>query len=35
VRVVVRYIEQRPGRMHENFLRLANEALTEAWPCRR
>ena len=35
VRVVVRYIEQRPQRMHENFLSLTVEALKEAWPCRR
>jgi hypothetical protein len=33
VRVVVAYIERRPQRMHENFNRLALEALHEAWPC--
>jgi hypothetical protein len=33
-RVVVRYIEARPQRMHENFNGLALEALREAWPCR-
>ena len=34
VLVVIRYIEQRPARLHEAFRRLAAEALTEAWPCR-
>ncbi len=33
-RVVVRYIEARPQRMHESFARLAMEALHDAWPCR-
>jgi hypothetical protein len=35
VRVVVRYIEARPQRMDESFLRLAFEALADAWPCRK
>lgn len=34
VRVVVRYIEARPQRMHESFLPLAREALIAAWPCK-
>jgi hypothetical protein len=34
VRVVVRYIEQRPQRMHESFLKLAPAALINARPCR-
>jgi hypothetical protein len=34
VRVVVQYIEQRPQRMHEQFTKLAYEALKEAWPCK-
>jgi hypothetical protein len=33
VRVVVRYIEARPQRMHEFFPSLVLEALREAWPC--
>jgi hypothetical protein len=33
VRVVLAYIERRPQRMHEDFRRLAIEALHEAWPC--
>jgi hypothetical protein len=35
VAVVVKYIEARPERMHEDFVPLANEALTAAWPCER
>ena len=35
VAVVVKYIEARPERMHENFGLLAIEALTKAWPCKR
>jgi hypothetical protein len=34
VRVVIRYIEARPNRMHEPFRSLALEALLDAWPCR-
>jgi hypothetical protein len=33
VRVVVRYIEARPQRMHETFAGLVIEALMDAWPC--
>ena len=32
---VVRYIESRPDRWHEKFAVLAEEALTEDWPCSR
>ena len=35
VAVVVKYIEARPQRMHEHFGKLAIEALTAAWPCKR
>jgi hypothetical protein len=35
VAVVVKYIEARPERMHEEFGDLALEALTAAWPCKR
>lgn len=35
VAVVVRYIDQYPARWHESFLKMADEALTKAWPCRR
>jgi len=34
VRVVVAYIDSKPGRAHEDFLELALEALRKAWPCR-
>ena len=33
LRIVVQYIDQRPARMHEDFMRLAMEALAAAWPC--
>lgn len=33
--IVVRYIDEQPGRRQENFRVLALEALTKAWPCRR
>ena len=33
--VVVKYIDDRPERMHENFRRLALEALQSAWPCKK
>jgi hypothetical protein len=33
--VVIRYIEARPERMHEEFQKLVLEALTAAWPCKR
>jgi hypothetical protein len=34
VRVVIKYIDSRPERLHEDFLDLAAEALRTAWPCR-
>jgi hypothetical protein len=34
VAVVVKYIEARPERMHEDFGKLAIEALSAAWPCK-
>ena len=34
MRVVVRYIEARPERMHESFMNLAIEAVRDAW-CRK
>jgi len=34
VRVVIRYIEERPTRMHELFMGLALEAILDVWPCR-
>ncbi len=34
LRVVVRYIDERPARQLENFVKLAAEALRAAWPCR-
>ena len=33
--LVVRYIELRPDRWHEKFVILAEEAITEDWPCNR
>jgi Rap1a immunity proteins len=35
VRVVVQYIDARPARMHEDFRKLALEAIRAAWPCQR
>jgi hypothetical protein len=35
VRVVIKYIEARPERMHEPFIKLVQEALIAAWPCKR
>ena len=35
VAVVVKYIQERPERMHEDFGKLALEALIAAWPCKR
>ena len=33
MRVVLAYIEVRPQRMNEEFMKLAAEALRSAWPC--
>jgi hypothetical protein len=35
LRVVVQYIDGRPARMHEDFKKLAAEALMAAWPCEK
>ena len=35
IRVVVKYIDDRPARMHESFAALALEALRAAWPCKK
>jgi hypothetical protein len=32
--VVIKYIEERPERMHESFLQLASEAMIYTWPCK-
>jgi hypothetical protein len=32
-KVVIKYIDDRPERLHEPFLVLAIEALRKAWPC--
>jgi hypothetical protein len=34
-RFVVQYIDSRPARMHEDFRKLALEAMKAAWPCKR
>jgi hypothetical protein len=34
IRVVVKYIEERPEKMHVPFVALALLALRDAWPCR-
>jgi hypothetical protein len=33
MRVVLAYIEVRPQRMNEEFMKLVVEALRSAWPC--
>jgi hypothetical protein len=33
VRIVVQYIDARPARLHENFNKLAAEALRKVWTC--
>ena len=33
VKVIIRYIEARPNRLHDGFRGLALEALADAWPC--
>ncbi len=32
-RVVIRFLDEHPERMHEDFRRLALEAFHQAWPC--
>lgn len=34
LQVILRYVEARPQRIHEEFGPLAIEALRDAWPCR-
>jgi Rap1a immunity proteins len=34
IRVVIRYLDQRPERLHEEFKLLAMEAIHNAWPCK-
>lgn len=34
IRVVVKYIEERPAEMHLLFVALAMLALRDAWPCK-
>jgi hypothetical protein len=34
VRIVVKYIDDQPARLHETFSVLAREALQAAWPCK-
>jgi hypothetical protein len=33
MRVVLEYIELRPQRLHEPFMKLVQEALRDKWPC--
>lgn len=35
IRVVVKYLEDRPTRLHESFSVLVLEALRAGWPCKR
>jgi hypothetical protein len=35
LRVVMKYIDERPQRMHEDFAILVKEALAITWPCKR
>jgi hypothetical protein len=32
--IVIRYLDKRPQRWHELFVKLAAEALHDAWPCK-
>ena len=34
LRVVVKYIDDRPARLHEDFKSLAVEAMRASWPCK-
>lgn len=34
IRVVIKYIDDRPERLNENFKTLVLEALRAAWPCK-
>jgi Rap1a immunity proteins len=35
VRIIVAYIEARPGQMKDDFRLLANEAMSKTWPCKK
>jgi hypothetical protein len=35
VRVVIQFLETRPERLHEDFIPLAAEAMSIAWPCKK
>jgi Rap1a immunity proteins len=35
IRVVMKYIDSRPERLHQDFRALALEALLAAWPCQK
>jgi Rap1a immunity proteins len=35
IRVVVKYIDDQPARLHDNFKALTLEALQAAWPCKK
>jgi hypothetical protein len=35
IQVSIKYIDDRPARMHESFNALAVEALRAAWPCKK
>jgi Rap1a immunity proteins len=35
IRVIIKFIEARPERMHEPFILLALEAMRNAWPCKQ
>jgi hypothetical protein len=34
LQVVIQYIDAQPARMHEDFRKLALEAMNAAWPCK-
>jgi hypothetical protein len=34
IRVIVKYIDDRPEKLHQQFFALAIEALRAAWPCK-
>ena len=35
MRVYIEYLNKYPERQHENGLKLFNEAMSEAWPCKK
>ncbi len=35
IRVVVAYVDSKPERLQENFNKLAQQALRQAWPCSK